>query len=53
MRSIPEWLGFACLLAGIVWLMFNAIFASFYREKENFVDRLVNKSKGAGDGKGS
>lgn len=41
----------AALLAALVYLVCREIFRAYFREKEAFVDRLIRKVKGVGDGK--
>jgi hypothetical protein len=41
----------AVLLAITLWLVCKAIFQSWFRAKEEYVDRIVNKMKGAKNGK--
>jgi len=41
----------AALIAAIVCLTMRSGFRAYFREKEAFVDRLIRKVKGVGDGK--
>jgi hypothetical protein len=51
--NIPEPIWYLLLATGmvaVIWLGSRAIFNSYFKAKEEFVDRLVHKQKGQPNG---
>ena len=47
-----QWLYVVVLLAGIFYCVSRAVIGTYFKAKESYVNRLVDKLKGASNGKG-
>ena len=54
MTTIDPWTLLASVLIGalILYVVCKAIIGTYFKAKESFVDKMVNKLKGASNGKG-
>ena len=50
--DVWQWVLPVAMVALIFWVASRAIISSYFRAKEGFVDRIVDKMKGSNNGKG-